>query len=81
LAEPRAISIPAGYPGVLAGFIGFFSLTLLALLDVRRGVLFADYPVRTFFHVFTPCFPVAEYRLPGRSHRAVSRLTGWAPSA
>jgi uncharacterized membrane protein YraQ (UPF0718 family) len=48
------ISISAGYPGMLAGFIGFFSLTLLALLDFRRGFLFAEYPVRTFFYVFTP---------------------------
>ncbi len=54
MAEPRAFSISAGYPGILAGFIGFFSLTLLTLLDVRRGVLFAEYPVRTFFYVFTP---------------------------
>jgi uncharacterized membrane protein YraQ (UPF0718 family) len=29
-------------------------LTLLALLDVRRGFLFADYPVRTLFYVLTP---------------------------
>jgi len=30
------------------------TLTLLALLDVRRGFLFADYPVRTLFYVLTP---------------------------
>ena len=54
MAEPRVVSTSAGYPGMLAWFIGFFSLTLLTLLDVRRGVLFAEYPVRTFFYVVTP---------------------------
>ena len=52
MTEPRRA--PAGYLPMLAGLIGFFSLTLLALLDVRRGVLFAEYPVRTFFCVFNP---------------------------
>ena len=39
---------------MLAGFIVSFALTLLTLLDIRRGVLFAEYPVRTFFLLFNP---------------------------
>jgi uncharacterized membrane protein YraQ (UPF0718 family) len=39
---------------MLAGFVVSFALTLLTLLDIRRGVLFAEYPVRTFFLVFNP---------------------------
>ena len=38
----------------MPGFIVSFALALLTLLDIRRGVLFAEYPVRTFFLVFTP---------------------------
>lgn len=45
---------PAGYRGMMVGFVVFFALTLLTLLDVRRGFLFADYAVRTFFYVFNP---------------------------
>jgi uncharacterized membrane protein YraQ (UPF0718 family) len=39
---------------MIPGFIASFALALLTLLDIRRGVLFAEYPVRTFFLVFTP---------------------------
>lgn len=39
---------------MLAGFIASFALALLTLLDIRRGVFFAEYPVRTFFLVFNP---------------------------
>lgn len=39
---------------MLAGFIVSFALALATLLDIRRGVLFAEYPVRTFFLVFSP---------------------------
>ena len=42
------------YMAVLTGFMTCLALTLLALLDVRRGFLFADYPVRTLFYVLTP---------------------------
>ena len=35
-------------------FALFLALTLLALLDFRRGFLFAAYPVRTLFYVFNP---------------------------
>lgn len=38
----------------MAGFILFLVLTLLTLLDCRRGILFADYPVRTLFYVLHP---------------------------
>ena len=54
MAEARPARPSAGYAGMLAGFIVFFTLTLLTLLDVRRGFLFAEYAVRTFFYVFTP---------------------------
>ena len=43
-----------GYRAFIGGFIAFLALTLLTLLDVRRGFLFRVYPVRTLFHVFTP---------------------------
>ena len=39
---------------MLTGFIVSFALALVTLLDIRRGVLFAVYPVRTFFLVFNP---------------------------
>ena len=39
---------------MIPGFIASLALALLTLLDVRRGVLFAAYPVRTFFLVFNP---------------------------
>jgi uncharacterized protein len=39
---------------MLPGFIVSFALALVTLLDIRRGVLFAEYPVRTFFLVFNP---------------------------
>ena len=54
MVEARMAGTPASYRGMMVGFIVFFALTLLTLLDVRRGFLFADYPVRTFFSVFNP---------------------------
>ena len=42
------------YGTFIGGFIVFLAVTLLALLDVRRGFLFEMYPVRTLFYVFTP---------------------------
>jgi uncharacterized membrane protein YraQ (UPF0718 family) len=39
---------------MMIGFIVSFALALLTLLDIRRGVLLAEYPVRTFFLVFNP---------------------------
>jgi uncharacterized membrane protein YraQ (UPF0718 family) len=39
---------------MIPGFIVSFALALLTLLDMRRGVLSAEYPVRTFFLVLTP---------------------------
>src|SRR5262245_11125500 len=42
------------YATFIGGFIVFLAVTLLALLDVRRGFLFEVYPVRTLFYVFTP---------------------------
>lgn len=54
LADARLAGTPASYRGMMVGFIVFCALTLLTLLDVRRGFLFAEYPVRTFFHVFNP---------------------------
>lgn len=42
------------YTAVLTGFMGCLALTLLALVDIRRGFLFADYSIRTLFYVLTP---------------------------
>jgi uncharacterized protein len=38
----------------LSAFVVFLALTLLTLVDIRRGFLFADYQTRTLFYVFTP---------------------------
>src|SRR5262245_44883745 len=38
----------------LAAFVSFLALTLLTVVDIRRGFLFAAYPVRTLFYVLTP---------------------------
>ena len=51
---PGLTPMPAAYRTALTAFMSCLALTLLALLDVRRGFLFADYPVRTLFFVFTP---------------------------
>jgi hypothetical protein len=42
------------YGAFIGGLMAFLALTLLALLDVRRGFLFHGYPVRTPFYVFAP---------------------------
>lgn len=42
------------YRGLLTGFVLSLALTLLTLVDFRRGFLFDDYPVRTLFYVFNP---------------------------
>lgn len=42
------------YRGVIGGLILSVALTLLTLVDVRRGFLFADYPVRSLFYGFHP---------------------------
>jgi uncharacterized membrane protein YraQ (UPF0718 family) len=42
------------YATCIGGLTVFLAVTLLALLDVRRGFLFDVYPVRTLFYVFTP---------------------------
>src|SRR5687768_12801017 len=52
--NPGLTTTPATYRAKLAGFMCSLALTLLALLDVRRGFLFADYPLRTLFYVFAP---------------------------
>ena len=38
----------------MAGFVLFLALTLLTILDFRRGFLFAHYSVRTLFYLFNP---------------------------
>ena len=52
--SPELTTTPASCRFALAGFMCCLALTLLAPLDVRRGFLLPDYPVRTFFYVFTP---------------------------
>jgi hypothetical protein len=42
------------YVVFLTGLSSFLALTLLGLLDIRRGFLFAGYPVRTPFLVLIP---------------------------
>ncbi|MBI3939832.1 MAG: permease [Acidobacteria bacterium] len=56
----REQSLPAGYKWSLAGCIAFLSVTLLAIVDSRRGFLFTlmpdwgGYPVRTPYLVLNP---------------------------
>ena len=52
--EVRLGRMSPSYGTFIGGFIAFLALTLLALLDVRRGFLFHAYTVRTLFYVFTP---------------------------
>jgi hypothetical protein len=47
-------AIPAQYRRVLAAFVFSFALALLALVDFRRGFLFAAYPARSVFYAFHP---------------------------
>ena len=58
MSEP-AITAPSvapssGYRWSLAGFVVFFAIILLGLVDVRRGFLFASYPIRSPYAVFSP---------------------------
>jgi hypothetical protein len=39
---------------VIAGFVLSLALALLALVDFRRGFLFAIYPARSLFYAFNP---------------------------
>lgn len=50
----RGVRTTLSYQVFVAGAVTFLGLTLLTLLDIRRGFLFESYPVRTFFGVFTP---------------------------
>lgn len=61
----------------LAGFISSLFLALLALLDFRRGFVFAGYPVRTLFFVLTPAHGLMLVVAIGgmaASHHALRRL-------
>ena len=62
---------------MLTGFLVSFALALVTLLDIRRGVLFAEYPVRTFFLVFNPWHvPMLVVAMAGMfvCYRGLSRL-------
>jgi len=50
----RAAAGASLYRGWLAGFVLSLALTLLALVDFRRGFLFAAYPARSLFYAFHP---------------------------
>ena len=52
--SPGLTTTSPAYAAVLAGFMCCLALTLLALLDLRRGFLFADYSIRTLFYALTP---------------------------
>jgi uncharacterized membrane protein YraQ (UPF0718 family) len=54
MSHTHPIHTSATYRGWIAGFIVFLALTLVTLVDFRRGFLFADYRVRTLFFVLTP---------------------------
>jgi uncharacterized membrane protein YraQ (UPF0718 family) len=44
-------AVPRGW---MTGFVLCLALTLLTLVDFRRGFLFAAYPVRSLFYAFSP---------------------------
>ncbi|HYM25463.1 MAG TPA: permease [Vicinamibacterales bacterium] len=46
------------YRAALSGFVGFLALTLLTIVDIRRGFLFAAYRIRTPYIVLTPVHAV-----------------------
>jgi uncharacterized membrane protein YraQ (UPF0718 family) len=50
----RRAADPIVYRAWLAGFLLSLGLALLALVDFRRGFLFAAYPVRSLFYAFSP---------------------------
>ena len=50
----RGVRAALSYQLFVSGAVTFLALTLLTLLDIRRGFLFQTYAVRTFFGVFTP---------------------------
>jgi uncharacterized membrane protein YraQ (UPF0718 family) len=54
----RGARTPLSYQVFVAGAVTFLALTLLTVLDVRRGFLFQTYPLRTFFGVFAPIHAV-----------------------
>jgi hypothetical protein len=48
------VAHPTTYRGLLGGFLLSLALTLLTLVDFRRGFLFAEYPFRSLFYAFNP---------------------------
>jgi uncharacterized membrane protein YraQ (UPF0718 family) len=50
----RRAADPIVYRAWLAGFVLSLALTLLAVVDFRRGFLFATYPARSLFYAFNP---------------------------
>lgn len=52
--DSHVARLTATYRALLAASIFFLALTLLTLLDFRRGFLFTAYPVRSLFYVFHP---------------------------
>jgi hypothetical protein len=48
------VANPMTYRGLLGGFLLSLALTLLTLVDFRRGFLFAEYPFRSLFYAFNP---------------------------
>ncbi len=50
----QAQPVSAGYKWSLAGSVAFVALSLLTLVDFRRGFLFTQYPLTTAYFVFNP---------------------------
>ncbi len=50
----RGAADPIVYRAWLVGFVLSLGVTLLALVDFRRGFLFAAYPARSLFYAFNP---------------------------
>ena len=54
LDDAHLVRTSAAYRGMMIGLVLSLVLTLLTILDFRRGFLFAAYPVRSVFYAFNP---------------------------
>ena len=54
LDDAHLVRTSAAYRGMMIGLVLSLVVTLLTILDFRRGFLFAAYPVRSVFYAFNP---------------------------